>query len=182
MKIFCVYAKVELTDKPEWLDAFRAKYDQPYEYHITLKQPCNIAEDKIDEAKQILQEFLQDNKFGTIRLTLDNLFIDRSPSGMCIMFKSENDRIKKLQHGIIQSLKTFSDYFIPEYEQFESNFIPHITIAREMDEETLEKALSELPNDYKCEGEISELVLVSVSKKTAEQVNEPDNQTIYKLN
>ena len=51
------YAKVELTKKPNWLDDFRSKYDEPYEYHVTLKQPCVIEEDLIPEIKAKLNTF-----------------------------------------------------------------------------------------------------------------------------
>lgn len=46
MKIFAVYSGLKLSKRPEWLDDFRKKYDDPYEYHIILKQPSYIKKEQ----------------------------------------------------------------------------------------------------------------------------------------
>lgn len=182
MKIFYISARVELTKKPEWLDGFREKYDKPYKYHVTLKQPCNIEDDKVEEVKVKFEKLLHAKNQSPITLKFDELFSDKSPSGNCIMINSNDSGLNNFHTEIRETLRGYENYLKPMYEQFEKNFQPHITIARELDENSLAQALREIQDDYYCEGIISELVFLVVSEKNVEQANDPSNQTIYQLN
>lgn len=182
MKIFYISAKVELTKKPEWLDGFREKYDKPYKYHVTLKQPCNIEDNEVEEAKVKFQELLRAKNPPPIILKFEELISDKSPSGNCIMINSHDSDLNNFHAEIFEALSEYRDYLKPMYEQFEENFQPHITIARELDENVLDQALQEIPDDYFCEGVIREIVFVVIPEKTVELSNDPSNQTIYQLN
>ncbi|MBI4599120.1 hypothetical protein HY734_02920 [Candidatus Uhrbacteria bacterium] len=59
MKIFAIYARVVLSEKLSELDAFRQKYNDAYDPHITLKQPCWIEEDRVPELKRAVASFFQ---------------------------------------------------------------------------------------------------------------------------
>ena len=61
MKQFAVSASVRLTEQPVWLAAFRAKYNQRYDFHVTLKQPCSITEAEVPEVRRRFDLF-----FGVI--------------------------------------------------------------------------------------------------------------------
>lgn len=184
MKIFVVYAKVELTQKPSWLDAFRIKYDKPYEYHITLKQPCVIEEDQVNDIKNKLNNLFSNLKIPNqaISLTFDSLNIPEHTSDICIMIKATNtDQIDKLQHDVVSTLFEYNQYLKTEYKQYEENFEPHITIARNLDETSYSLAAKELEQDYICQGFVNEIVLAVVENPIASEVNDPKNQTVFLL-
>lgn len=58
MKIFAIYPRLNLTQKPTWFDGFRLKYDEPYELHITLIQPRYIDEQMVDGLRLRVSNFL----------------------------------------------------------------------------------------------------------------------------
>lgn len=181
MKIFYISARVELTKKPEWLDGFREKYDKPYKYHVTLKQPCNIEDDKVEEVKAKFEELLQTKNMPAITLNFDELVSEKSPSGNCIMINSNAGGLNNFHTEIVETLSEYKSYLKPMYERFELNFRPHITIARELDENSLADALREISADHYCEGVIRELAFLVVSEKNVEQANNLNNQTVYQL-
>lgn len=182
MKIFYISARIELTKKPEWLDRFREKYDKAYKYHVTLKQPCNIEDNKVEKAKAKFEALLHAKNYSPFTLKFDELVSDKSPSGNCIMINSSDSNLNNFHAEIVKTLSEYKDYLKPMYEQFEENFQPHITIARELDDNSVTEVLREVPSDYYCEGVIQELVFLVVSEKNVEQANDRRNQTIYKLN
>lgn len=185
MKIFAIYGKVNLINKPDWLDAFRKKFDKPYEYHVTLKQPCTIENNQVKIIQDNLQNLFSDNNFKALSLTFNRLNIPKEPDDLgefCIMINSnDNESITYLQKSILNELSSYRNYVKAKYEAYETNFQPHITIARDLSMQNLEIAKQELPENFICTGEISEIVLVVADEATVEQANDPANQTIYKL-
>lgn len=63
MKIFAIYLKLNLTNKPKWFEGFRLKYDEDFDLHVTLIQPRYVNESKIDELKSKITVFLDRNMF-----------------------------------------------------------------------------------------------------------------------
>ncbi|MFZ2523318.1 MAG: 2'-5' RNA ligase family protein [Minisyncoccia bacterium] len=185
MKIFVVYAKVKLTKKPEWLDGFRSKYDKPYEYHITLKQPCVLEDAEVPEVKAKLSSLFSSLKISEnkIILTFNSLKVySELPENTCIMINSEsNAELNELQKSILSALGEYKKYFKEKYKKYEEPFIPHITIGRVLDEKAYAEASEVLKQDYTCEGVVSEVVLAVVQNNTVDEVNDPNNQTVYKL-
>lgn len=184
MKIFAVYARVELIKKPDWLDDFRARYDEPVEYHVTLKQPVFIEEDKVQDVKNKLEKFFSSLEIYNheILLTFDSLQISLYTPDICIMINASNiDEILKLQRDILSTLKEYNQYCEIKRKAYEENFKPHITIAQKLDEQKYLNAKKELEQDYTCKGIIKEIVLAVVNNPTPEEGGDPKNQTIYKL-
>jgi len=185
MKIFAVYTKVELTKKPDWLNGFRSRFDEPYEYHVTLKLPCVIEDAKVPEIKAKLADFFSNLKIPNHKLTLtfNSLKVHReSPEDICIMINAErNEEIFNLQKNIFSILSDYKQYLKIKYKIYEENFSPHITIGRNLDEQAYEKASLELKQDYTCEGVITKVVLGVVNNNNVTEANDPNNQTVYNL-
>lgn len=186
-KIFAVYCVVKLNNQPEWLDDFRKKYDEAYDFHITLKQPAYIEENQLSEIKKKLNGILNDfakNKHKII-LTFDKLLLDESDntekSGYIYLFSENNGSIDDLQLKIRAELKDYSEYCNPKSLDYEYDFKPHITIARGLTNKRFKEAVAEVKNDYTCGGEITEVILSCVKEISVEEAHNHNNLTIYKL-
>ena len=164
MNIFAVKTNVVFHKKPEWLDLFFDKHNLvKYGYHITLKQSCIIAEENIEDAINKFKGYFDQNTVKVIPIVFDELVID--PEGAdkndaCIMLNASNEQISKLQKGILFALNEYRDYVNPETELYEKNFKPHITIAANLDKTRLEEAQKDLKPEYRCECEITQVILV----------------------
>jgi 2'-5' RNA ligase len=184
MKIFAVYARVKLLKKPDWLEDFRMKYDEPYDFHITLKQACFINEKQIPLIKEKLKKVFSNFSVPNYRINLifdKKVVDDKIKDDACIMLFTENKEIRNLQKVIKSSLSDYKNYYEPKLEEYENNFNPHISIARDLNSKTLSKAISEIKDDFICEGMIEEIVLVIVNKKSVKESLDPKNLTIYRI-
>ena len=179
MKIFAVYARLNFTKKPDWLDGFIIKYNYPYTYHVTLKQPMYIQEEKIANIKNILTDFF--NKFELSEHKIDIVF-DKLVIGSPIMIEATDKReISILQDKIVTALKSYTNFVKPESKDWEEDFKPHITITADLEGEKLEQAKLDIGNDVRCEATIEEIVLSVVDEITPEQANDPKNKTTFAL-
>jgi 2'-5' RNA ligase len=185
MKIFAVYAKVKLTDPPAWLDSFRRKYDDPYDYHVTLKQPCRIDDSAVPEVKRKLSDLFgqMEPLRSEIRLLFDTVCADTDrPAGACIMINCYGaGRLHDLQQKIVAALAGYTDYVKVGSGRWETDFQPHITVARHLSPARYAAAMKELPESYQCEGIAAEVALTVVDNLEAEEATNPKNVTVYKL-
>lgn len=180
MKIFAIYGRLELTDKPEWFDAFRAKYGTIVEYHVTLKQPCFIEEPQIADLKEKLDDIFGNFTVPEHRIAMifDRLYSDKD----AVMVRTkEIGPIMDLQKQIRATLKDYNQYVYPERETYEYDFHPHVSIALDLTPEQYVAATREVKPDYRCEGVIEEIVLVVIDAEQAGKPADPGNQTIYHL-
>lgn len=164
MIIFAVQTNVELTNKPDWLDSFRSRHNaKRYDYHVTLKQVCVIEQHQIPIIKNLLSEYFEKEQLRAIPVRFNelNLADSKKEAGEAyIMINSEtNEIINKLQKDIVDVLSDFNNYFWPDSKQYEERFIPHITIAMDLDAESFERAKEDLKDDYQCEGIITKVIL-----------------------
>jgi len=58
MRDFSIFCDFDLSVKPNWLDSFRAKYDDPLPYHFTLKNSTYLENMSEEVIKSILQQIL----------------------------------------------------------------------------------------------------------------------------
>ena len=185
MKIFAVYARLNLTKKPEWLDDFRAKYDELYDFHVTLKQPCFIDENQIIELKKILAKLFSESIVENHKLDIvfDRIVFEGVESkGMYVMIQATNiDEISQLQNRVKSALSLYKSYVKPEFEEYENNFKPHITIGRKLNSEMFLQAKTYFKENYVCNGTIEEIVLAIVPEDTVEESKKPENLTVYGL-
>ena len=84
MKIFALYIKTSLTQKPEWFDEFLQKYFEPVDLHITLIQPRYIDEKQINDLQSLIIKTL--GNIGEIdrKLIFDKLVIGKESDGKYI--------------------------------------------------------------------------------------------------
>lgn len=177
---FQISADFKLNSKPDWLDAFRAKYDLPYDYHITFKSTTHFKSEDLGKMNAELKD-IADNH-DSITVIFDELFIAPTPKGWCIMIKAKpNEELSNLQKEISEKFSKYGDIITKERESYEKNFKPHITIGRHLTDEKLEEAKKELRDELICNTVINNLVLTTVENGTFEEWSNPENRKLYKL-
>ncbi len=187
MKRFAIYSKVDLLEKPVWLDAFYKKYSPTSSgYHVTLKQSCYIHEEDISNVKARLVALCNSGPVPDheIILNFNDLVLDEGEGGelKTIMINAEyQPSIHKLQKDILKALSNYREYVHPESEAWEESFKPHITIASDINRTQYEYALKELGNNYACTGVMKDISLIIVEKMVPAEADKIKNQTIYRL-
>lgn len=181
-KIYAVYCIVKLTKQPDWLNDFRKKYDEAYDFHITLKQAAYIDDSQIDDIRKILDRIVANflKEKNDIEMVFDNLLLDEA-EGYIYLFANSNKMLDNLQRKIRYSLKRYSEYSNPKSIKYEYDFEPHITIARDLSKERFAEAKVAMGQDYMCEGRVAEIVLSCVKEINVEEANSPENLTNYKI-
>jgi 2'-5' RNA ligase len=186
MKLFAIYSKVTLIEKPPWLDVFYKKYNPSSNgYHVTLKQPCYLKEEDISTVKtQLVALFnsvpVPDHE---IILNFNDLVLDKGEGELkTIMIHTEHQpSIHKLQKDILEALSSYREYVHAESEAWEKNFKPHITLASDINRTQYEQALKELGSDYACKGILKDISLIIVENMIPAEADKIENQTIYRL-
>ena len=179
-KIFHISAHVELNTKPVWLDAFRASYDKPYPYHVSLKTMTYCDPQNINNISWHVQQIAM--QYEPIEVTFSTLHVSTGSTGECIMINAEqNNTLSALQQTISKTLRTYGEHIAPAYERYESNFMPHITIGRSLTKEALEEAKKHILSDLTCVGTIRSLTLYIVDRSTPEEFLKEDNQIHFSL-
>ena len=141
MMFFAIYTNVNITEKQDWLDGFRSKYDLeyhadtdtfyvPYDAHITLTQPRFIIDSETALLKTELTKFF-DNYSGKIEIEFSGLHLDRQDTNDngCIMVDSTNsDELSKLQSKMLNFVRKNDNFCDIMHKAYEDDFIPHLTI------------------------------------------------------
>ena len=184
-KIMAVYCRVELVAEPNWLKGFREKYDEPFEFHLTLKQSVYIDQDQLSDVKSRVCSVFKGSSVPShvIKVTFDELVLDqhdqRDGLGWVYLFsKSGSEVLNDLQVRIRNALQAFDDYVYTESKEYEENFKPHITIARGLNNKSFDEAIRVLGEDYRCEGMIKQIILSCVEKITVDESLKKENLTV----
>jgi len=185
MKFFALYFRLELKQKPFWLEEFRKKYDEPYDLHLTMIQPRYIEESEEDLLKFKIDKFLKENKPSEEEkyLVFDNFTCEKEMDGKytCMLMAQDNIGLINFQKKLREDLKRFDKYVDAITEQYEINFRPHITIGRNINEKSLEEVRSYFKSGYATRAVIGELVLPVVKSNNIEEAKNSNNLTTYKL-
>lgn len=189
MKLFGVFAHVELTDQPAWLGPFRAKYDEPYEPHITLKQLTWVEDQEVAGVKRIMTEVMHEfvSPQHEIRLAFNELVLDPADpanplTGNTIMLKtSQASTLVELQHRLRSAFSRFGTFDKPHAQSYEENFVPHQTIARHISDEQFVQAQKELPAGASLTGVVRQVVLKIMDRPGAEAANDPSGHTVFQF-
>jgi 2'-5' RNA ligase len=88
--------------------------------------------------------------------------------------------LSSLQKGLVAVLGQY-EYYEAASANWERDFRPHITIARNLSPAMLIKAESELPTGDYPEGVIKEITLVAVNKVDPKEAEKPENLTNFSL-
>lgn len=165
MKIFYVTADFELSERPAWLDAFRATYDDPYPYHITLKQGTYFEENRLAEIEEVVKKIATSTP--PVQVIFNKLRIHKTPKGHVIMIWAQpNVPLVALQKELRERLSPFGEIIEPHYKEYETNFEPHITIARHLTDEQLEEARKDIGSNTACSADITSITLKTNSTNT----------------
>lgn len=184
MKIFALYSDVVLTKQPEWLDGFRKQFNEAWDLHITLKQPCFIQDKDIDQLKSVVSKFFSTFSVSKheLNLVFKRVVIKNEEDGAIIMFMAEpNEVLADLQRKLCESLRQYSDYVESESQSYERNFQPHITIAQHLSVQQLNEAEKVLNSGEIGEALINGVTLSIVKELTVDESRRPTNKTVYKL-
>ncbi|MCX6728641.1 MAG: hypothetical protein NTV39_02650 [Candidatus Saccharibacteria bacterium] len=196
MKISAIYTTVHLVKKPAWLDKFRNQYDleynkdtcrledEPYDMHITLTQPRFVGDEYAIQLKKVLGNYFKNNKIGKIKLEFAGMYLDRQDEidNGCIMVNaSKIDELLKLQLKMRDFVKNNNDFCDIKHKAYEDNFIPHLTIGRDLSKLRFDKALQDLPQGIRIEAEVSEIILAIVRDESSAERKNPKNLTVFKL-
>lgn len=185
MHIFAVTADVELSRKPEWFDAFRAEYDEPYPLHVTLKQPSLVEDGDVEGLKKEVADFfaMLEKAETPLRVRFDRMSVSvRSREDICVMLDAtESGALPDLHAGIMAKLGTRYSYRKEEYRRYEEDFHPHVTIARDLTEKDYGGAAKVWTPDFDCEGIVKSCTLVIVPELNAEEANKAENRTTFIL-
>ncbi len=184
MKYFHISAEFDLLDKPAWLDEFRRRYDVAYAYHVTLKNPTEIKDDDVAQMKQDLETIIGQAGIEEepVEVVFDQLKFNCTSSSWCIMVMSEgNERLTKLQLVIRETLSKYGANSKPEYESFEKNFDPHLTIGRHLNEKRFEQAKRSLDGPIELKGVLERITLTVVDEQGDDNWTNNDNKAFYRL-
>ena len=184
MKTFAIYTIVNIKRKPKWLDAFRAKYDDPYEFHVTLKQPSFIENESLSELKDKVIKFFKEKQIKKIKVNFSKVILDEPASdseGTIMIGATEKKALSKLQKDLVSYLKNYNAYCDPQSKAWEENFVPHITIGRDLQKQRFNQAVSELPEKVIVQTVIDEIVLAIVPNDNPEERINPKNLTVFYL-
>lgn len=179
MKIFYITIDFTLAEKPEWLSDFRQKYDDEYEpeFHITIKQATNFNKEDEIRLNQVLTETII--QFAPMTIEFDKLSYSSTDNGNVIMIMAkDNSQLNLLQSGLREKLDQFGDVIKSYYRDFETNFEPHITIARHLSDEQLELAKKELGENTPYIATVNTITL-HISTKEVEAGIYPDYEKTY---
>ncbi len=176
MKIFAIYSVVKTDGKSERLKTFRKNYDELYELHVTLKQPVRINENEVNEVKQIFSRLDKPNS------RIDVIFNKIRGDGKVLMLDAEENRtLMDLQKRISGLLKPYNSYVDGDTEQYEIDFKPHITVARNIDEQVISSVKEQLIKILPVEAFIDSLTLAIVDHISPEESLNPNNLTEIKF-
>lgn len=187
MKLFAVTAEIEYPNPPAWLGPYRAKYDEPWKPHSTLKQPTWINDDQVATVKDRVASVMKQFGNGEIPIVFDEVQLSpRDPAnplkGNTIMIGAcEFTRLADLQRAIVDALSEYRQYRKPHSEEYERIFKPHQTVARHLDDATYQQAIHELPPDPTIRGVVREVVLSIVNDHSVEAALDPKNRTVFSL-
>jgi|GEM_PF-742006 len=194
MKFFAIYTNANITEEPDWLDGFRSKYDLeyradtdtfdvPYEAHITLTQPRFITDSEATKLRTELAKFF-DNYNREIEVEFSEIYLDIQDANEngCIMIDSTNKyEFSKLQSRMLNFVIENDNFCNIKHKAYEDEFIPHLTIGRDLSKARFDNAVSELPDKIQIKATINEVILAVVPDESAAERKDPKNLTIYHL-
>ena len=184
VKIFAVYLKVTLTEKPAWFGEFLSIYFEPVDLHITLIQPRCIEDEAAMKVKSAVKEIWRETalrKEGA-GVSFDRLNVERMSDGEYVFMLQceQNDSLGRLQRELRAALNAYDAYVDPVTIEYEENFVPHITIADHLDKREKEEAERYFLSSYRCEAVIEALVVPIVKDQSVEERSNPAHQSVFK--
>lgn len=185
MKIFALYIKIKLTEKPEWFEEFLNKYFEPVSLHITLIQPRHIQDEQVAPLLSRVSEVLKklNIKNEDKKVLFNNLEVEGgSDSEYTFMLHShENNFLTTIQKELEVLVRDSYPLVKESHRAYEINFRPHLTIAADLSQSQKQEAEKCFTHEYRLEGTLDELVLPIVKDQSMEERTNPGNLNTFKL-
>ncbi|OHB09887.1 MAG: hypothetical protein A3G05_00540 [Candidatus Zambryskibacteria bacterium RIFCSPLOWO2_12_FULL_45_14] len=185
MKIFALYTNLELSQKPGWFDNFLKKYEYAYNLHITLIQPRYIEENQTENLKLKITAFINENKLDNEdkKLTFNELSMGKEDDGKyTLMLHAKNaGGIVTFQKKLTELLRQYDNYVKEPTREYENNFMPHITVAVDVEEKNVTEAKSYFSFNSEILGTITKLILPIVKDVGPEESKDFKNLTMFDI-
>ena len=179
-RVYYIAAEFELKEKPEWLDGFRAKYDDPLRYHVTLRGPAYFDEAQLPQIQRALGEIAR--KPPPFEALFDAYRFNRTNNGHCIMVDAGPDpELHGLQRIIHAAFADTGVYVKPASAEYDAEFRPHITIGRHLDDARFAAAKVELTSPVVCRADVANIVLDITNYDSAADLYRPADKFSYTL-
>lgn len=179
MKIFAVYSTLTILEQPSWLEDFKKRFHCPWDWHVTLKQPCFIEEEDVQIVKDRFADFVKQEQMRKKRLCFDEIYSSTEGDSRTIMLRmSLHPELHLFQKHLCEYLSDFTHYVSPEMQNYEEHFSPHVTIGETTTEAEYKDAMGYLSHGARCLSVTDSLVLSIVSDMSFEATLEP-NTKIY---
>ena len=180
MHVYYIATEFTLKEKPEWLDDFRERYDDPFPYHVTLRGPSYFEKADLGKIQNALAEIAE--KAAPFEVIFDTYNFSKTDNGHCIMVDTEsNPALRDLQCAIQTELRGTGEYVKPASNEYDANFHPHITIGRHLDDERFEKAKAELRTPIVCRANVASIALDIMDYETITDPPRSMQKFIYTL-
>lgn len=121
----------------DFANSYRKRYDPKYSLippHITLKERFELEQHQVDQLVQDLEQIAQNVPAFTIEITKFKHFHPTSPT-LYLAIEEGASQLTEL-HKQIENLRSFS--------KSPYDYIPHLTVGQQMDEEELHDVYSSL--------------------------------------
>lgn len=180
MHAYYIAAEFELREKPEWLDDFRKRYDDPFPYHVTLRGPAYFEKADLGKIQNVLVEIV--GRTALFEVIFDTYNFSRTDNGHCVMVDARsNPLLHNLQRAIQTALRGAGEYVKPASVEYDANFHPHITIGRHLDDEQFKKAKAELKSSIVCCADVTDIALDIMDHETVTDLPRSMQKFVYAL-
>ncbi len=178
MIVYLVWTEFELSKKSPWLDEFRARFDKPYPYHLTLKNTSTIDPARVHDAEQRLSDIVR--RYQPFPVTFGTYAFEKTENGHVIMVLADPcDSLLLLQKEVRESLQSFGPHVREDFFRFEFSFRPHITIGRKMSDAEFTEARALLPSQIACEAEIRGVTMIGGDRLLPDQTFEKTYERFF---
>jgi 2'-5' RNA ligase len=178
VKIYKITSYFNLVSRPDWLITFEESFkNSASQYHITYKFPTFISEKNVSNAMDLIKAISINAK--PFHLSFNTIKIDNAYSGNVILLTDkENKQVVEFQKKLISSLRDFGKNIHEEGQRFEEGFVPHLTLARKLDDTDLQKAISCIPNNPNLEALVTNATFTLANEWKSDSLKE---ETIFNL-
>ncbi len=185
MKIFAIYLRINLTQKPKWFDKFRKKNEGWFELHITLIQPRYITDEQIKDLKSRVKNTLAELELEEKdkKLIFNKPVFEELPDGkyLFMWLIEKNLWLMQLQKKLRAVLENYDNYCDEITKEYEEDFRPHITVVESIDANQKKEVERSFSSDFMFEGTVKDLVLPVVKNTSKEERENANNLTIFDL-
>ena len=158
MKLIYIKSEFELFNKPDWLDSYRAKYDEAQELHVSLKRQTFVEDDDIAKILEKTQKLAE--QFDPFDIAFAGKHIDTSPRGTYVMIPAlANKTLSDFMKEAFKTYAEFSHYVRPQYATYDQFQKPHVTLGRKLTGQKLLDAKKELPEKVELSARIDAITV-----------------------